>query len=60
MKSIREIKGSDLTDNQLIYSAQNAVEMLNARNGISIRTITVKKPNVEEQSHFWCQVISGI
>lgn len=49
MKSKREIKGSELTGNQMSHFAQEALKLLDLRSEIQVRAITVKKMNV--QSH---------
>ena len=49
MKPNREIKVSELTENQRIHFAKEAFKLLNMRSEIQVRAITVKKKNV--QSH---------
>lgn len=48
MKSSREVKGSALTQKQLIHFAQDTVKLLTSIEGISVRAITVMKENVRE------------
>lgn len=46
MKTSREIKGSQLTQNQLIFFAESAQELLLKHPEIKLRAITVMKANV--------------
>jgi hypothetical protein len=43
MRSDREIKGSELTDNQRIHFAKEALKLLNQGRELQVRAITVKK-----------------
>jgi hypothetical protein len=48
MKSSREVKGSDLSPNQLVHFAYETLKLLNSKDEIRVRAITVMKENVQQ------------